>query len=150
MQDMLDEHIFRKKLESALEIANLALERIYDMTPCTVEQIWDEYLPYAERVKPYICESSRMLNEMLDEGKSILFEGAHATLLELDHGTYPFVTSSNCTAGSAITGSGVGMKNIDRILGIAKAYLTRVGSGPFPTELSFDTPRGRRAVHHRG
>ena len=142
MQDMLDEHIFRKKLETALEITNLTLERIYEMPTYTVEQICDEYLPYAERLKPYICESSLMLNEMLDEGKSILFEGAQATLLDIDHGTYPFVTSSNCTAGGAITGSGVGMKNVERILGIAKAYLTRVGSGPFPTELSFDTPEG--------
>ena len=142
MQDMLDEHIFRKKLETALEITNLTLERIYDMPTYTVEQICDEYLPYAERLKSYICESSLMLNEMLDEGKSILFEGAQATLLDIDHGTYPFVTSSNCTAGGAITGSGVGMKNVERILGIAKAYLTRVGSGPFPTELSFDTPEG--------
>ena len=142
MQDMLDEHIFRKKLETVLEITNLTLERIYEMPTYTVEQICDEYLPYAERLKPYICESSLMLNEMLDEGKSILFEGAQATLLDIDHGTYPFVTSSNCTAGGAITGSGVGMKNVERILGIAKAYLTRVGSGPFPTELSFDTPEG--------
>ena len=142
MQDMLDEHIFRKKLETALEITNLTLERIYEMPTYTVEQICDEYLPYAERLKPYICESSLMLNEMLDEGKSILFEGAQATLLDIDHGTYPFVTSSNCTAGGAITGSGVGMENVERILGIAKAYLTRVGSGPFPTELSFDTPEG--------
>ena len=142
MQDMLDEHIFRKKLETALEITNLKLERIYDLPGYTVEQICDEYLPYAERLKPYIVESSLMLNEMLDEGKSILFEGAQATLLDIDHGTYPFVTSSNCTAGGAITGSGVGMKHVSRILGIAKAYLTRVGSGPFPTELSFDTPEG--------
>ena len=142
MQDMLDEHIFRKKLETALEITNLTLERIYDMPTYTVEQICDEYLPYAERLKPYICESSLMLNEMLDEGKSILFEGAQATLLDIDHGTYPFVTSSNCTAGGAITGSGVGMKNVDRILGIAKAYLTRVGSGPFPTEQAYETEIG--------
>ena len=142
MQDMLDEHIFRKKLETALEITNLTLDSIYGMPTYTVERICEEYLPCAERLKPYICESSLLLNEMLDEGKSILFEGAQATLLDIDHGTYPFVTSSNCTAGGAITGSGVGMKNIDRILGIAKAYLTRVGSGPFPTELSFDTPEG--------
>ena len=142
MQDMLDEHIFRKKLETALEITNLTLERIYDMPTYTVEQICDEYLPYAERLKSYICESSLMLNEMLDEGKSILFEGAQATLLDIDHGTYPFVTSSNCTAGGAITGSGVGMKNVERILGIAKAYLTRVGSGPFPTEQAYETEIG--------
>ena len=142
MQDMLDERIFREKLETALEITNLKLERIYGMPTYTVEQICDEYLPYAERLKSYICESSLMLNEMLDEGKSILFEGAQATLLDIDHGTYPFVTSSNCTAGGAITGSGVGMKHVERILGIAKAYLTRVGSGPFPTEQAYESETG--------
>ncbi len=142
MQDMLDEKIFREKLETALAHTNAVLEKLYGLPTYTVEQICEEYLPYAERIKPHICESSLLLNEFLDEGKRILFEGAQATLLDIDHGTYPFVTSSNCTAGGAVTGSGVGMKHIDRVLGIAKAYLTRVGSGPFPTELSFDTPEG--------
>ena len=142
MQDMLDEKIFREKLETALAHTNAVLEKLYGLPTYTVEQICEEYLPYAERIKPHICESSRLLNEFLDEGTRILFEGAQATLLDIDHGTYPFVTSSNCTAGGAVTGSGVGMKHIDRVLGIAKAYLTRVGSGPFPTELSFDTPEG--------
>ena len=142
MQDMLDEDIFRTKLETALEITSLKLGHIYGMPTYTVDQICEEYLPYAERLKPYICESSLLLNEALDEGKSILFEGAQATLLDIDHGTYPFVTSSNCTAGGAVTGSGVGMKNIDRILGIAKAYLTRVGSGPFPTEQLYESEIG--------
>ena len=94
-------------------------------------------------MRPYIVESSKLLNELLDEGKSILFEGAQATMLDIDHGTYPFVTSSNCTAGGAVTGSGVGPCNIERVLGIAKAYLTRVGSGPFPTELSLDEGVGK-------
>ena len=80
-----------------------------------------------------------MLNDLVEQGKTILFEGAQATLLDIDHGTYPFVTSSNCTAGGAVTGSGVGMKNIDRVLGIMKAYITRVGSGPMPTELDDET-----------
>ncbi len=142
IQDMLDEKIFREKLETALAHTNAVLDRLYGLPTYTVEQICEEYLPYAERIKPHICESSLLLNEFLDEGKRILFEGAQATLLDIDHGTYPFVTSSNCTAGGAVTGSGVGMKHIDRVLGIAKAYLTRVGSGPFPTELSFDTPEG--------
>ena len=92
-------------------------------------------LPYAERIRPYIVESSLFLNEQLEAGKNILFEGAQATMLDIDHGTYPFVTSSNCTAGGAVTGSGVGPTQIKRVLGVAKAYLTRVGSGPFPTEL---------------
>lgn len=142
IQDMLDEKIFREKLETALDKTNAILEKVYEMPTYTVEQICDEYLPYAERIRPYIVESSLMLNEMIADNKKILFEGAQATLLDIDHGTYPFVTSSNCTAGGAITGSGVGMKHVDRVLGIAKAYLTRVGSGPFPTELSFDDPVG--------
>lgn len=135
MQDMFDEKIFRKKLAVALEEKNPVLERIFDLPTYTVEQICDTYLPYAERLRPYIIESSKFLNEALMAGKSILFEGSQATMLDIDFGTYPFVTSSSCTAGGAITGTGVGPKHIDRVLGIAKAYLTRVGSGPFPTEL---------------
>ena len=135
MQDMLDEKIFREKLETALAEKNPILEKIYGLPGYTVDQICKTYLPYAERLRPYIIESSRYLNEAITEGKNILFEGSQATMLDIDFGTYPFVTSSNCTAGGAITGSGVGPKHIDRVLGIAKAYLTRVGSGPFPTEL---------------
>lgn len=135
MQDMLDEKIFREKLETALAEKNPILEKIYGLSGYTVDQICETYLPYAERLRPYIIESSRYLNEAITEGKNILFEGSQATMLDIDFGTYPFVTSSNCTAGGAITGSGVGPKHIDRVLGIAKAYLTRVGSGPFPTEL---------------
>ncbi len=135
MQDMLDEKIFREKLETALAEKNPILEKIYGLPGYTVDQICETYLPYAELLRPYIIESSRYLNEAITEGKNILFEGSQATMLDIDFGTYPFVTSSNCTAGGAITGSGVGPKHIDRVLGIAKAYLTRVGSGPFPTEL---------------
>ena len=135
VQDMLDEKIFREKLESALVSTNAILSKVYGMPTYTVDKICETYLPMAERIKPYICESSLFLNEELEAGKNILFEGAQATMLDIDHGTYPFVTSSNCTAGGAVTGSGVGPTNIDRVLGIAKAYLTRVGSGPFPTEL---------------
>ena len=135
MQDMLDEKIFREKLETALAEKNPILEKIYGLPGYTVDQICETYLPYAERLRPYIIESSRYLNEAITEGKNILFEGSQATMLDIDFGTYPFVTSSTCTAGGAITGSGVGPKHIDRVLGIAKAYLTRVGSGPFPTEL---------------
>lgn len=139
MQDMLDENIFRKKLEIALARVNPELELIYHLPTYTVDQICEEYLPYAERLRPYICETGLLLNDMIDEGKTLLFEGAQATLLDIDHGTYPFVTSSNCTAGGAITGSGVGMKNVDRVIGVMKAYITRVGSGPMPTELDYDT-----------
>ena len=150
MQDLLDEGLFREHLEAALALKNPELELIYHLPTYTVDQICEEYLPYAERLKPYICESSLLLNEALDEGKSILFEGAQATLLDIDHGTYPFVTSSSCTAGGAVTGSGVGMKSIDRVLGIMKAYITRVGSGPMPTELDYDTDADGHALTEVG
>ena len=137
MQDLLDEKIFRLKLEAVLAQKNPILEKIYGLHTYTVEEICDEYLPYARILAPYVCESAHMLNEALADGKSILFEGAQGTLLDIDHGTYPFVTSSSCCAGGASTGTGVGPKAIDRVLGIQKAYITRVGEGPFPTELKF-------------
>ena len=143
MQDMLDDDTFREKLAAALAYQNPILEKVYGLPTYTVEQICDEFLPYAERLRPYIIESSKLLNEELAAGKNILFEGAQATMLDIDHGTYPFVTSSNCTAGGAVTGSGVGPCNIERVLGVAKAYLTRVGSGPFPTELDLNEGVGK-------
>ena len=142
MQDLLDEDTFRDKLATALDRVNPQLEKLFGLPTYTVEQICETYLGYAERLRPYICETGLLLNDMVEEGKSILFEGAQATLLDIDHGTYPFVTSSNCTAGGAVTGSGVGMKNIGRVLGIMKAYITRVGSGPMPTELSYEDEAG--------
>ena len=143
MQDMLDDETFREKLEAALAYTNPILEKVYGLPTYTVDQICETYLPFAERLRPYIVESSKLLNDLLAEGKSILFEGAQATLLDIDHGTYPFVTSSNCTAGGAVTGSGIGPTNVNRVLGIAKAYMTRVGSGPFPTELSEEDGVGK-------
>ena len=143
MQDMLDDDTFREKLAAALAYQNPILEKVYGLSTYTVEQICEEFLPYAERLRPYIIESSKLLNEELAAGKNILFEGAQATMLDIDHGTYPFVTSSNCTAGGAVTGSGVGPCNIERVLGVAKAYLTRVGSGPFPTELDLNEGVGK-------
>ncbi|MGN0034559.1 MAG: adenylosuccinate synthase, partial [Coriobacteriales bacterium] len=136
MQDLLDEHIFRKKLAAVLQEKNDILEKVYSLSPYTVDQICELYLPFAEVIKPHIVDSSRVLNDALNQNKGILFEGAQGTLLDIDHGTYPFVTSSSCTAGGAATGSGIGPTRIDKVLGIAKAYITRVGSGPFPTELS--------------
>lgn len=138
IQDMLDEHIFRKKLEAVLPEKNDILTKVYGLKPYTVDGICETYLKYAERIRPHIVESGELLNNALNEGKNVLFEGAQGTLLDIDHGTYPFVTSSNCSAGGAVTGSGVGMKHIERVLGIAKAYITRVGSGPFPTEIPAD------------
>ena len=142
MQDLMDEGVFRDKLARVLDRVNPQLEKIFGLPTYTVDEIAGEYLPMGERLRPYVCESGKLLNDLIDEGKSILFEGAQATLLDIDHGTYPFVTSSNCTAGGAVTGSGVGMKNVDRVLGIMKAYITRVGSGPMPTELPYETPEG--------
>ena len=139
MQDMLDETLFRDKLETALARVNPELELIYNLPTYTVDQICDEYLPMAESLRPYITETSLLLNNMIDEGKNLLFEGAQATLLDIDHGTYPYVTSSNTTAGGVATGSGFGPRNLDYVLGIIKAYCTRVGGGPFTTELFDET-----------
>ncbi|PKQ19610.1 MAG: adenylosuccinate synthase [Actinobacteria bacterium HGW-Actinobacteria-6] len=139
VQDLQDEHILRKKLEAALPEKNDILSKLYDMPTYTVDEIAEEYLQYAERIKPHIAETSAIINRALKADQWVLFEGAQGTLLDLDHGTYPFVTSSSPTAGGACTGAGVGPKAIDRVLGIAKAYITRVGSGPFPTELFDET-----------
>jgi adenylosuccinate synthase len=139
IQDLTDEHILRKKLEAALPEKNDILHKLYDLPTYTVEQIAEEYLAYAEKLRPHIAETSVILNTALASDQWVLFEGAQGTLLDLDHGTYPFVTSSSSTAGGACTGTGVGPKRIDRVLGIAKAYITRVGSGPFPTELHDET-----------
>ncbi len=135
IQDLLDPKILREKVEAALAVKNEILRDIYSMPTYKVEDICEEYLGYAMIIRPHVVDCSRMLNDALDEGKKVLFEGAQATQLDIDHGTYPFVTSSNCTAGGAMTGAGVGPTRIQKVLGIAKAYLTRVGSGPFPTEL---------------
>lgn len=139
VQDLLDDNTFNQKLEAALAYINPILTDVYGLKPYDQKTLSAQYLNYAQTLKPYIIESSLYLNRVLDDGKSILFEGAQATMLDIDHGTYPFVTSSNCTAGGAVTGSGVGPTKINRIIGVAKAYLTRVGSGPFPTELTDET-----------
>ena len=148
VQDLIDEHIFRKKVEAALHEKNDILSKLYELPTYTVDQIAEEYLKYAERIKPHIAETSVLINKALDADQWVLFEGAQGALLDLDHGTYPFVTSSSPTAGGACTGVGVGPKRIDRVLGIAKAYITRVGSGPFPTELFDDTGRHLIEVGH--
>jgi adenylosuccinate synthase len=135
VQDLTDEHILRKKIAAALVEKNDLLEKLYDLATYTVDEIVDEYMGYAKRIKPMISDTSTVLNKALSADQWVFFEGAQGTLLDIDHGTYPFVTSSSPTAGGACTGSGVGPKAIDRVLGISKAYITRVGSGPFPTEL---------------
>ncbi len=135
IQDLLDQKIFREKVSAALAVKNEILRDIYGMPTYSVDQICEEYFTYAAIIRPHVVDCGHLLNQALKDGKKVLFEGAQATQLDIDHGTYPFVTSSNCTAGGAMTGTGVGPTKVERVLGIAKAYLTRVGSGPFPTEL---------------
>lgn len=135
MQDMLDMKIFREKLDTALEEKNDLLTKIYGLAPFSADEICEEFAIYAGRLSSYIADVSFVLNKALDRGEHVLFEGAQGTLLDLDFGTYPFVTSSSPTSGGACVGTGVGPRRIDKVLGIVKAYITRVGSGPFPTEL---------------
>jgi adenylosuccinate synthase len=134
VQDLLDPKIFSTKLEIALKEKNLILTRVYGRLPLQREEIEEEYLAFGERLRPHIVDTARFVQDALDRDKTVLFEGAQATMLDLDHGTYPFVTSSNPVAGGACAGAGVGPRDIGRIIGISKAYCTRVGSGPFPSE----------------
>ena len=134
VQDMLDPKIFSAKLEVALKEKNLLLTRVYGRLPLDGAEIETQYLDYARRLERYITDTAPVVQKALDEGKSVMFEGAQATMLDLDHGTYPYVTSSNPIAGGACAGAGVGPRDIERIIGISKAYCTRVGSGPFPSE----------------
>jgi adenylosuccinate synthase len=139
VQDVLDPKILRQKIEVALAEKNLWLERIYEAEPFDLEDVWSRYAGYAERLAPYVGDVSLLVDEALRAGKHVLFEGAQATLLDLDHGTYPFVTSSNPIASGAATGVGIGPTRIDRVVGVAKAYVTRVGEGPFPSEIPGET-----------
>ncbi|HVM14269.1 MAG TPA: adenylosuccinate synthase [Egibacteraceae bacterium] len=143
VQDLYDMKIFRQKLDVVLKEKNAILSRVYNRLPMTATDIETEYAVYAERLRPYIADTVSLLHEALERGETILLEGAQGTLLDLDHGTYPFVTSSNPVAGGALTGAGLGPRHVDRVIGITKAYVTRVGSGPFPTELRVDG-RGER------
>lgn len=136
VQDLFDPAIFRDKVEAVLAEKNKILTRVYNQLPMDPDRIVAEYLGYADSLLPLVDDTSQLIWEALQAGKVVLFEGAQGTLLDIDHGTYPFVTSSNPTAGGAAIGSGVGPAALDRVVGVAKAYITRVGSGPFPTELS--------------
>ena len=138
MQDLRFKDTFREAIENALVTKNIELAS-YGLSTYDADEVFEGMEEYVERLRFCIAETSDILNTALEQGKKVLFEGAQATMLDIDHGTYPFVTSSNCTAGGAVTGSGVGPVNIKRVLGVAKAYLTRVGSGPFPTELFDET-----------
>jgi adenylosuccinate synthase len=140
VQDLLDPKIFREKLDVVLKEKNAILSRVFNQLPLSADDIADEYLDVcAPRLEPMIADTVNLLHDSLEAGQQVLLEGAQATFLDLDHGTYPFVTSSNPVAGGACTGAGIGPRYIDRVIGIAKAYVTRVGAGPFPTELTDET-----------
>ena len=139
VQDLFDESILRQKVEAALDVKNQMLVKIYNRRAVEVDEVLDEFKLYTERLRPMVVDVGLLLTKALDEGKTVLFEAGQATLLDVDHGTYPFVTSSNPTAGGACTGSGVPPTRIDRVIAILKAYTTRVGEGPFPTELLDDS-----------
>jgi adenylosuccinate synthase len=135
IQDLFDESILRQKVEAALVNKNNLLTKVYNRAAIKTDAVVAELLGYAERIRPYVADTALELHQALEANKVVLFEGGQATMLDVDHGTYPFVTSSNATAGGASTGSGVGPTALKSIIGIVKAYTTRVGSGPFPTEL---------------
>jgi len=135
VQDLFDENILRQKVEGALDQKNHLLVKVFNRRAITCDEIVEDLLSYAERLRPMVADTGHLLDDALQRGEVVVFEGGQATMLDVDHGTYPFVTSSSATAGGAATGSGVGPGRLDRIVGIVKAYTTRVGSGPFPTEL---------------
>jgi len=134
VQDVMDQKIFVQKIETALHEKNQILTKIYGRLPMKLNQIVEEYLGYADRIEKKIADTTPVIHAALDAGKSVLFEGAQGTMLDVDHGTYPFVTSSNPIAGGVCAGAGVGPRALDRIIGVAKAFVTRVGEGPFPSE----------------
>src|SRR5213075_2614546 len=131
VQDLLDQKILRQKIETALAEKNVWLERVYEVEPFELEGVAARYAGFAERLAPFVGDTSLLVDRALREGKEVLFEGAQGTLLDLDHGTYPFVTSSSTVAGTALASAGVGPWELERAIGITKAYVTRVGAGPF-------------------
>ncbi|RKQ32948.1 adenylosuccinate synthase [Oceanobacillus halophilus] len=133
--DLLDKDVFREKVEQNLQEKNRLFEKVYEEEKIDVDDILEEYFEYGQRMAPYVCDTSVVLNDALDNGRRVLFEGAQGVMLDIDQGTYPFVTSSNPIAGGVTIGSGVGPTKINHVVGVSKAYTTRVGDGPFPTEL---------------
>jgi adenylosuccinate synthase len=138
VQDLLDAKILRQKIEVALAEKNVWLERVYGVEPLELEELAGRLETLAQRIRPYVSDTSLLVDTALHDGREVLLEGAQGTLLDLDHGTYPFVTSSSTIAANAATGVGIGPNRIDRVVGVAKAYVTRVGEGPFPTEIEGD------------
>lgn len=135
VQDLFDESILRQKIEGALDVKNHILTKVYNRRSVTVDEVFDDLTSYVERLRPMVGDTGLELSQALDAGKTVVFEAGQATMLDIDHGTYPFVTSSTATAAGAAAGSGVAPARLDRVIGIVKAYTTRVGAGPFPTEL---------------
>ena len=135
VQDLLDAKILREKLELAVEEKNVWLERVYELEQFDAEDVLATYLDHAERIRPWVADTSLLVDRTLRDGGQVLFEGGQGTLLDLDHGTYPFVTSSSPIAAGAAVSFGIGPQRIDEVLGVAKAYVTRVGEGPFPSEI---------------
>ncbi|GAA4630208.1 adenylosuccinate synthase [Actinoallomurus vinaceus] len=148
VQDLLDTGILRQKLDLALRDKNQILAKVYNRRAIEIDPIIEEYVAYGERLRPHIADTALVINKALEEDKLVLLEGAQGTLLDVDHGTYPFVTSSSPTSGGACAGSGVGPTRITKVIGILKAYTTRVGSGPFPTELLDETGDWLRTTGH--
>ncbi len=147
VQDLYDQKIFRQKLDVVLKEKNLILTKVYGRLPLEAEGIVEDYMGYAERLEPHVADTSKVLWDALRVGKQVMLEGAQGTLLDLDHGTYPFVTSSSPVAGGALASTGLGPHEVDRVIGVTKAYVTRVGSGPFPTE---DTEADGERMGERG
>jgi adenylosuccinate synthase len=148
VQDLFDEKILTQKVEAALDLKNQILAKIYNRRAVDSGEVVDELLGYVDRLRPMVADTGLLLNQALDRGDTVLLEAGQATLLDVDHGTYPFVTSSNATSGGACTGSGIPPTRIERVIGIVKAYSTRVGEGPFPTELHDDFGQFLRKAGH--
>src|SRR6478735_217080 len=146
IQDIFDEKILRQKVEGVLDLKGQILTKIYNRRPATVDETVEELLAFADRLEPKVCDTGLLLNDALDRGETVLLAAGQATLLDVDHGTYPFVTSSSATSGGACTGSGIPPTRLDRVIGIVKAYTTRVGEGPFPTELHDDSGEHLRKI----
>ena len=146
--DLLDKDIFAERLRVNLEEKNRLFEKMYECEPIQFDDIFEEYYEYGQRIKDYVTDTSVILNDALDAGKRVLFEGAQGVMLDIDQGTYPFVTSSNPVAGGVTIGSGVGPSKINKVVGVCKAYTSRVGDGPFPTELLDEVGDRIREVGH--
>jgi len=146
--DLYDPEVFREKLEQNVREVNFLLEHLYKHDKMDADKIYDQFMEYAEVMKPYVTETAYLVNKLYDEGKKIMMEGAQGVLLDVDFGTFPYVTSSNSSAGGACTGTGLSPRKIDNVMGVMKAYTTRVGGGPFPTELLGQTGEDLRAAGH--